>query len=98
MQIQQGLLGDIPQNQGAENLIGQAQNSAQIMANQGEFGNQQAIAQSAQNRAMQEQLNQKAIAEQQQKQNQMMSFAMNFIPGLGAVGKKIAGAVAGMAK
>ena len=98
MQIQQGLLGGIQSNPDLEKLTGKSSQLADAMAQQGEFGNQQAMQQAAQNRAMQEQLNQKATAQQQQKQNQMMSFAMNFIPGLGAVGKKIAGAVAGMAK
>ena len=97
-QFQQGLLGSVQTNPDLENLAGKGAQSAQMMAQQGDAGSQQALQQAAQNKAMQEQANQQAIAEQQKKQQQMMSLAMNFIPRLGAVGGKIAGAVAGMAK
>ena len=77
-QFQQGLLGDIQPNQDAQNLIGQGQESAIAMANQGEAGNQQAMQLAAKNRAMQEQANQQAIQQQQAQRQQLFNMARKF--------------------
>ena len=93
-QLQQGLLGDIGQNnnQDAQNLLGQGQQSAQMMAQQGEAGNQAAMQQAEAGNRAAAMASQQAMAQQQQKKQQAMGMLMSFLPvgqWLGAAGKAL---------